>query len=76
MPGEQGRREFQAEIKRLFQIPDDVQFEVNAGMGGCRAVLCSIEAFSDDFCGVTATASYAFPSPSMDEMYVDPAPTE
>jgi hypothetical protein len=27
-PGEDGQREFQQEIRRLFQIPDEVEFEV------------------------------------------------
>eukprot|EP00983_Pelagomonas_calceolata_P041669 1138171-Pelagomonas_calceolata.AAC.2 len=43
MPGEQGRREFQAEIKRLFQIPDDVQFEVGALLHTAAATaLCNL----------------------------------
>lgn len=32
-PGEDGQRQFQAEIRRLFQIPDEVEFEVGALLG-------------------------------------------
>lgn len=28
-PGEDGMKEFQAEIRRLFQIPEEVEFEVS-----------------------------------------------
>lgn len=35
-PGEEGQREFQKEIRRLFQIPDEVEFEVRLmPVAGC-----------------------------------------
>jgi hypothetical protein len=39
-PGEDGQKEFQQEIRRLFQIPDEVEFEVRGvsrGVQHCQA---------------------------------------